>query len=417
MSPVGVNRTIHELGVILRQAREKRGLSQVSAAQLAGLSEGWLYKVENGKADPLLGNLLKLSSVLGRDLAELLSASQRRVTDGAATGKLETEEPGDTRRRTFLGYLLAAGDAAMLAELGDRLYVAEMTRVSDTLMTSWYTTTPRSLLGVVTGHLSALQVLLPGPPDLRTELASTTGRVALLRGHVFIKLHRTGQAYADLAVAETLAREAGDNGLRALILAIRSGMFSPVSLGARDGDSTRALAELDEAARCAEPAAPPLLLVLIHARRAEERAAVGDKVGAQRDLEQVENALSRASAQSESFFGPRNSVELGAVRGFILTLLGQHDDAVDVLGATLTEMDPSLLAWRAAVLADQGAALAQQAEVEEACARLHRALDLAEQGSAADHVHRVVGVRRFHLTAHDSHPAVRQLDDRLGLLS
>ena len=48
MSRVAVNRTIHELGVILRQAREKRGLSQASAAQLAGLSEGWLYKVENG---------------------------------------------------------------------------------------------------------------------------------------------------------------------------------------------------------------------------------------------------------------------------------------------------------------------------------------------------------------------------------
>jgi hypothetical protein len=284
-------------------------------------------------------------------------------------------------------------------------------------MASWYTATPRSLLGAVSGHLVALQGLLPGPPDLRAELASTTGRVALLRGHVFIKLHRAGQAYADLAFADALAREAGDHDLMALILAIRSGMFSPVSLGARDGDSARSLAELDEAARCAGRTAPPLLQVLIHARRAEERAAMGDKIGAQRDLEHVETALAAAPARSEPFFGPRNNIELGAVRGLVLTLLGQHDDAVSVLDVTLTEMDPSLLAWRAAVLADQGAALARQGEVVEACARLHGALDLAERSSAGDHVQRVADVRRIDLAAHGSVAAVRQLDERLGLLS
>jgi len=403
----------------VRDRRVELRLTQNDLAKRVGRSLRWVTDLENGRGDPTLFDLKAIADVLEKSVAWLLHGlfeGHRSVTGGAVAGNLGVEVPGDTRRRTFLGYLATlAGDPAAVAELGDKLYVAEMSHVTDTLMDSWYTATPRSLLGAVTGHLSALQALLPGIASLRAELASTTGRVALLRGHALIKLNRTGQAYGDLALAETLAREAGDGNLLALILAMRSGMFSTVSLGVRAGDPRRAIAELDEAVRHSSLLSPPLLLVAIHARRAEERAAASDHSGAQDDLEQASKALAMASDEEPSVFGARDVAELDAVRGFILTLLGQHGAAVDVLDTAMANMKPSLVAWRAAVLADQGAALAQHAEIDEACERLHRALDLAEQSSAADHWHRVVGVRRLHLAAHSSAPAVRQLDDRLGL--
>jgi transcriptional regulator with XRE-family HTH domain len=423
----GERRRRNPVGDRIRRRREELGAKQEAIAHRIGRSRRWYLDLEAGRADPTLSDLLALADVLRTRLDWLLAdvmdgQSDTRGADGVGT--LDPQGDENTQRRTFLA-LLAALSAGidverMAAMVGlptaiDAVYVSEMGRVTDALVGSWYTVAPRALLPAVSGHFATLRALLPGPPRFQPALASTAGRAAALLGHVLIKLDRRGEAYAQYASAEALARDARDGTLRALTLALRSGMFSPVSLSPRHGDSARALAELDEAIRCAGAAAPPLLRVVVHARRAEERAAAGDAPGAQRDLERAETALAPAGA--ETFYGPRDAAEMGAMRGVVQGLLGQHKAALETLDATLAGMTPSVVAWRAAVLADQGAALAQQAEVEEACVRLGRALDLAERSSAGDHVQRVLGIRRMHLAAHGGTPAVRALDDRLAQIA
>lgn len=60
------------LGDDLRARRQALGLSQVDAAELAGVSERWLRDLEHGKATVRLDRLTQLLTALGLELrAEL----------------------------------------------------------------------------------------------------------------------------------------------------------------------------------------------------------------------------------------------------------------------------------------------------------------------------------------------------------
>ena len=67
---------------ILRQAREKRGLSMNLVAERAGLSQQMVSYVEREMRNPTLETLLRISAALEIDLAKVLQTAQR-----AAKGK------------------------------------------------------------------------------------------------------------------------------------------------------------------------------------------------------------------------------------------------------------------------------------------------------------------------------------------
>jgi hypothetical protein len=77
-------------------------------------------------------------------------------------------------------------------------------------------------------------------------------------------------------------------------------------------------------------------------------------------------------------------------------------------------MDPKLIGWRAAVLADQGAALARMGEMEAAVDCLERALQLARAAADGHHVDRVRGAVHRDLARWEDEPAVRRLDEALS---
>ena len=162
---------------------------------------------------------------------------------------------------------------------------------------------------------------------------------------------------ANYALAESLARDAGDSSLLALVSVVRTGLY----FWRRTGETHRALALLADAEAIAGPAAPPLLRTVILSSRAEDRAAIGDEIGCLRDLEAAEAAL-RPSATH--FFGPRTPVELGAIRGTCESLLGRRREAVETFDWVLRDMDPALAAWRATVARDRDAALAASCAVD-----------------------------------------------------
>jgi transcriptional regulator with XRE-family HTH domain len=62
------------LAVNVRQARQRHGWSLDALASRAGLSKGVLVAVENGRTNPNLGTLVRISDSLGLTITDLLGA-------------------------------------------------------------------------------------------------------------------------------------------------------------------------------------------------------------------------------------------------------------------------------------------------------------------------------------------------------
>jgi tetratricopeptide (TPR) repeat protein len=376
-------------------------MTQSQAGELVERSRRWWQDLEAGRIDPHVSDLHRVADVLGRPIEFLLGLDVGRMAPEAITN-----------RREFVAAVAAVTTTGIdLERLAmprlDPAYLRDAAAITDGLMRNWYTISPSALLPAAGGHLTALSRLLPGS----RQLASVAGRTALLSGHCLMKVGRASDAYRVYALAATAARDAGDAALRSIVLAMHSSLYSTVAEGYRPGDTRAALRLLDQAALCVPASAPGRLRAAVRSRRAEERAANADAAGALGDLEVAEAALNEPS--DDVHFGPRDHVELGAIRGSVQLLLGRNNDAVKTLDVTLAAMDPRLAAWRSAVLADQGAAYARLGELEVAADRLERALQLARSAGASDHVNRIRGVRRRDLGGYDHERVVERLDEQL----
>ncbi|MGC4960868.1 helix-turn-helix domain-containing protein [Gordonia sp. DT101] len=59
------------LGTTIREVRKTRGLTMVQLAESAGVSQGLISQVENGRADPSLETLRRIAEALGAPLFDL----------------------------------------------------------------------------------------------------------------------------------------------------------------------------------------------------------------------------------------------------------------------------------------------------------------------------------------------------------
>jgi transcriptional regulator with XRE-family HTH domain len=114
MRPTRLNRLPEELRLELKQARLKRGWSQLELGRRVGLPQVHISSIETGKTVPRYDTLLDLVRVLDRDLVmvprALVPAVQAMVRDYHRTGggsdegerplyaADETDEPGDRVR-------------------------------------------------------------------------------------------------------------------------------------------------------------------------------------------------------------------------------------------------------------------------------------------------------------------------------
>ena len=73
------------LGAAVRQARERRGLSLRELARRMEVSPSFVSQVERGKANPSVGTLYSLVSVLGVSLNELLGGPEEPPSAGDPT--------------------------------------------------------------------------------------------------------------------------------------------------------------------------------------------------------------------------------------------------------------------------------------------------------------------------------------------
>ncbi len=57
-----------EIGILIQQRRLKLALKQEDMSEMAGVSTKTIQNIENGKANPSLKTLQKLSAILGLEL-------------------------------------------------------------------------------------------------------------------------------------------------------------------------------------------------------------------------------------------------------------------------------------------------------------------------------------------------------------
>jgi transcriptional regulator with XRE-family HTH domain len=131
------------LAANLRQLREKRGLTQAQAAQLAGLPRPTWTTLESGSANPTLHVLLRAAAALHVSLEELLGPARE-------TGRLYRAESLRTRKR---------GAALVRDLLPEKIPGAVLERIE----------LPRG--AVLNG--------IPHTPGTREYLACERGRIAL----------------------------------------------------------------------------------------------------------------------------------------------------------------------------------------------------------------------------------------------
>jgi hypothetical protein len=301
--------------------------------------------------------LRALATVMGRPVEELTVLLRRRryANSGeqvsALAGTLISEED-EAERRAFLTLLAAAGSGLIDVErlapaVVDGAYLRDAEALTANLLGQWYGTNPAVLLPPVLGHLRALQQALPGSP----ELENLTGRTSLLAGHLLTMLGRPGEARTCYALTESLARDAKDNDLEVAALICCSALHDW-----RRGNDPRRSAELVHgAATMVKPGTDPHLRVWVMARRAEERAVLGDVVGFERDMVTAEAAV---RGGGDMWYGPRDAAELAAVRGAGELVLGRYREAAQTLAWTLERMSPEAVNWRRVVAEDRDRALA-----------------------------------------------------------
>lgn len=64
----------------LREIRERRGLTQMELADLAGVSQSIISDIENEYVSPTIRVLQKLAGALGVSVSELLGEDHKEVT-------------------------------------------------------------------------------------------------------------------------------------------------------------------------------------------------------------------------------------------------------------------------------------------------------------------------------------------------
>lgn len=61
-------RTVRDIGILIREARKRRGLSQAALAKLINTTQTWVSWIENGKPTAEIGSVLLALTTLGVEM-------------------------------------------------------------------------------------------------------------------------------------------------------------------------------------------------------------------------------------------------------------------------------------------------------------------------------------------------------------
>jgi transcriptional regulator with XRE-family HTH domain len=419
-----------QLGDRIRRARIRLNLSQEVAAHQIGRSAGWLLQVENGRADPGYSDLLLLAPVLKVEFRELLTG---QTTSAAADfhlpvlSEIHSGAEGSVDRREFskgiVGSLLAVPgvldwERADAIIRHDRIPDPELMRQVHALVSAVTATTvkqldrgsPDQLAPLLHGSLSFVQSL-PCGSDRPPELADAMSRLALLYGWLSFQLDNKTASCRIYRYAAHLARDSELTDIYATILAAASQLDSTIPYGGYQS-SNGALLTLDHAASLTSgSSSPSILRSWILARRAQERAALRDVPGAQRDFATAEDAFHPSTVMAETFYAYPSE---GWITGFEAScnrLAHRWPEAEDAYSRVLSH--PSSPLWRAVTMSSLASVQARQNDPARAATTLKDAVTLAIETGAPLRLRHIYGTRS-QLDPFRDTPAVQALDHFLS---
>ena len=437
------------VGDRIRSIRIRRGLSQQSLADLAGMSRSFLAELEANGQSPRVRDLRKIASVLNEPIEHFIVGEGRppraAVRDAATVQPSDLGGPGsldilspvdsvaggdgednseDVNRRQLLrlGASLVALAPFELARLlasraGDR-HLHELNQITNQYASWYWRMSPASLLPYLIDHQVRLMALIETVRGrIRRPLLTVGSETAVVAGLAAYKRDDLGMARRQFDLAVELANEANDGSALAHVYRAQRNVVSSAAVrGGNHQDSIRALSMLDSAVTVAGSNAPRLQLAMLFATRAEERAVMGMEREALQDIDRADQALAQAGAPETGYYDHWSEARLQGWHASVLLYLGRPAEAAVVLERAVPGTPVELVSDRADVLGDLGAAYAQAAEPERAVACLKDSLTVAKLGGIDDGVARIRFVRNRHLLPYGSLPAVRELDDQLAAM-
>jgi tetratricopeptide (TPR) repeat protein len=333
------------------------------------------------------------------------------------SGTLEPEG-GSVRRRDFTR--LAGGMVAGLAADAllpdtparpkvDEGLVADLRETTARLRRADEAIPARELLGPATSHLRLVTRLLDTGPPLRAQLAAAASEVASFAGWLWFDLDNPAAARASYKTAIRHARQAG----HATLGAYQFGSLA--ALAAYTGDGAGAVRLVTTARQGVGQGAPAVARAWLAASEAVAFATAHDNRAALAALDRAGQASEGTTAAGRPpwpwmlAFGP---AKVAAYAGIAQVRLGRAKAAEATLAKLLADR-PAATKQNALLLVDLGAAYTAQREVEEGCARLGQALQIAADKESERVRRRVLDVRRT-LDPWRSTDAVRRLDRQLA---
>lgn len=91
------------LGLCIRLRREGKQLTQAAVADLLGGNVPTISRLENGKRDLLVSELVEVGRVLGTRGSALLRSAEKRIGGGGTVGGPRGRAPGNQPKRSSNG--------------------------------------------------------------------------------------------------------------------------------------------------------------------------------------------------------------------------------------------------------------------------------------------------------------------------
>jgi transcriptional regulator with XRE-family HTH domain len=376
-------------GVVLRELRIDRGMTQRELGQISSYTHTYLWELESGRKRPTATTAAVLDQALQADgrLAGLVSDSAEPVPPVPATVDLDSESGwGNMLRRTMvLGPTatiinrLTGGSVPAFHIPKPRVAVsvdtvAGLAAVAGHYRRAYHDVPASPLLSAALAHLELVMSLRPfdQPSQQRNVLITTAGEMAALVG-VLLGLdadqQRAALAYLDLAWSA--ARDVGSIELQAVVLGCRSFAL------AFTGDHQAGLECVDFAREVAAGGANPQTRGWLDAVASERCASLGDLAGCQHRLEDAHTAL--AAPESEVAWrgvGGFSHQKLRAYEGGDLVRLGRWRQATSILDKAVDQFDDGQPRHRATALIDRAEAHLGAGDIGQACTDATAALGL-----------------------------------------
>jgi DNA-binding XRE family transcriptional regulator len=131
------------LGLRIRKFRSKLGISQEALGHLVGRSEGWVFQIEKGAAEPGYFDLVNLASVFDVDVARLLkdedeNGTQRRSNVMPATTSLRVSSTPDPAMMVIDPPASGMTPGEWLEEMRRRAFLRAMATVTGATALGWW---------------------------------------------------------------------------------------------------------------------------------------------------------------------------------------------------------------------------------------------------------------------------------------